>query len=90
MKNVSEDDFLSPDSDIFNPDRDEPHLPEDGAPPAAPPKDTNSHILPADDPRTDPASDIDSAELYDEGLASATEADTWDETEQRPKGIKIS
>ena len=74
--------------DLFDPVHDEPKLPNDGQPPAAPPTDTSKKQIPIDDPRTD--SDIDQTELYDEGLTSAAEADTWQEdSDDLEKGRKI-
>jgi hypothetical protein len=68
----SADDALEPKNDIFDPIRDEPRLAEDGAPPAAPADDTDS-TAPIDVPATDDG--IDSDELYQEGVAGATNAD---------------
>ncbi len=67
-----------PADDIFNPQRDEPHLPGDGRTPASPPTDTSKSRLPIDDPRTD--GEIDSAELYDEGMHAASGAEDGEET----------
>lgn len=55
----------------------DPRLTAGGPAPDGPPTNTSHRQLPADDPRTD--GEIDSNELYDEGLTSATEADTWEE-----------
>jgi hypothetical protein len=68
----SADDALEPKADIFNPIRDESKLAEDGDTPAAPADDIPS-TAPIDEPATDDG--IDSDELYQEGLAGATNAE---------------
>jgi hypothetical protein len=68
----SADDALEPENDIFDPIRDEEKLAEDGDPPAAPANDTHS-TAPIDEPATDDG--MDSDELYQEGVAGATNAD---------------
>ena len=68
----SADDALEPQSDIFNPVRDEDKLAEDNDPPAAPADDIHS-TAPIDEPATDAG--MDSDELYQEGVAGATNAD---------------
>lgn len=75
----SADDALEPADDIFNPNRDEEHLPQDGDSPAAPPTDVTGPgtNLPADYPQTDTG--IDAHERYDEGLAGAAETNSSEE-----------
>ncbi len=73
--------------DIFNPTRDEPHLPGDGTTPAAPANDTSKMRIDPTDPRTD--SDIDSAELYDAGLTTAASADTPEDSDDIERGERI-
>jgi len=68
----SADDALEPKDDIFDPIRDEERLAEDGDSPATPADDTHS-TAPIDEPSTDDG--IDSDELYQEGIAGATNAD---------------
>ena len=68
----SADDALEPQDDIYKPTRDEQRLPEDYDPPAAPASDIHS-IAPLDDPSTD--DQLDSDELYQEGVGGATNAD---------------
>lgn len=72
----SADDALEPADDVFSPTEDEERLPQDDAPPAAPPDDiagagTN---LPADYPQTDTG--MDTHEIYDEGVAAAAETNS--------------
>jgi hypothetical protein len=66
------DDRLEPEDDIFNPVRDEDKLAEDNDTPAAPADDIHSTV-PIDDPATD--DQLDSDELYQEGVSGATNAD---------------
>jgi hypothetical protein len=75
----SADDALEPADDIFNPLRDEEKLPQDGDSPAAPPSDITGAgtNLPIDDPHTDTS--VDQHEMYDEGLAGATETNSSQE-----------
>ena len=88
MTKLSEDDALQGKRDYFDPAKDGPHLAQDNDTPAAPATDTGSPAIPQDDPRTD--SQVDSQELYDEGLTSATEADTWhDDSDEHPKAHKL-
>ena len=68
----SADDALEPKDDIFNPARDEEKLAEDNDPPATPADDIHS-AAPIADPATDDG--VDSDELYQEGVAGATNAD---------------
>ena len=68
----SADDALEPKDDIFDPGRDEPRLAEDNSSPASPADDTNSKS-PIDEPATD--DQLDSDELYQEGVRGATNAD---------------
>lgn len=69
---------LEPPDDIFNPVVDEERLEEDHDPPASP---ARPHLttpkLPPDHPATD--TEIDTQELYDEGLTSATDYDAHEE-----------
>ena len=68
----SADDALEPKNDIFDPIHNEERLAEDGVPPAAPADDIYS-TAPIDEPATDDG--MDSDELYQEGVAGATNAD---------------
>jgi hypothetical protein len=68
----SADDALEPKDDIFGPKRDEEKLAEDGATPTAPADDIKS-AAPVDEPATD--DQMDSDELYQEGVSGATNAD---------------
>jgi len=68
----SADDALEPEDDIFDPIRDESRLAEDGDPPAAPADDIH-YSAPIDEPSTDDG--IDSDELYQEGVAGASNTD---------------
>lgn len=68
----SADDALEPRDEIFDPERDEEMLAEDNDPPAAPADDIHS-AGPIDEPSTD--DQMDSDELYQEGVAGATNAD---------------
>jgi hypothetical protein len=70
--NQSEDDALEPQDDIFNPAGNEEKLAEDNDPPAAPADDIRP-AAPIDHPATD--DQMDSDELYQEGVAGATNAD---------------
>lgn len=79
-KHQTPDDALEPGDEIFDPNTQTAHSRGDYATPSAPPTNTSRKKLSPDDPRTDAASDIDQQELYDEGLTSATEADTWEES----------
>lgn len=73
-------DPLQGDGDIYDPASDDSmKTAPDEQPPFTPPTNTSHKKLSPTDPRTDYASDIDSQELYDEGLTSATESDTWEE-----------
>jgi hypothetical protein len=65
------DRFVNGDDDIERPER-EPHLPEDGATPAAPATDVPGARIPLDHPQLDAASNIDIQEAYDEGLGNAS------------------
>ncbi len=66
------DDGLEPESDIFDPIHDEDKLDEDSDSPASPADDIHSKA-PIDEPATDDG--MDSDELYQEGVAGATNAD---------------
>jgi len=66
------DNRLEPEDDIFNPIRDEDKLAEDNDSPAAAADDIHS-TGPIDEPSTD--DQLDSDELYQEGVAGATNAD---------------
>lgn len=77
-KYQSPDDALEPGNELFDPNTQTAHSRDDYATPSAPPTNTSHKKLPPDDPRTD-YSDNDTQEIYDEGLTSATEADTWEE-----------
>jgi len=80
MKTDEPNDPLQGDEDIYDPATDENlKTSPDEQPPFTPPTNTSHKKLPIDDPRTDGASDIDSQELYDAGLTTATESDTWEE-----------
>jgi hypothetical protein len=68
----SADDALESHNHIFNPLHDEQKLAEDNDSPAAPADDIHS-VSPIDEPATD--SQLDSDELYQEGVAGATNAD---------------
>jgi hypothetical protein len=68
----SADDALEPKDDIFNPVLDEDKLADDFDPPASSADDIHSHV-PLDDPSTD--DEMDSDELYQEGISGATNAD---------------
>lgn len=68
----SADDALEPKDDIYNPRLDQSRLPNDYGPPAAPADDLDDQA-PIDDPSTD--DQLDSDELYQEGLGGATNAD---------------
>jgi hypothetical protein len=68
----SADDALEPKDGIFDPTRDEEKLAEDNDPPAAPADDIDS-AAPIDEPATD--DEMDSDELYQEGVAGATNAE---------------
>jgi hypothetical protein len=68
----SADDALEPRNGIFNPLRDEEKLAEDNDSPAAPADDIHS-AAPIDEPATDDG--MDSDELYQEGVAGATNAE---------------
>lgn len=81
--NQSADDALAPKDDVFNPLTDVPHLAEDNDPPAAPADDTGSKPTPSDHPQKD--SNIDTAELYDEGETSAAELDSQEENPEEPR-----
>lgn len=74
----SPDDALEPPDDIFNPELNQERLEEDNDPPAAPAK---PHLATPKLPPNHPATDtgIDSQELYDEGLTSATDYDAQQE-----------
>ncbi|HTB49169.1 MAG TPA: hypothetical protein VK712_03745 [Verrucomicrobiae bacterium] len=68
----SADDALEPRDDIFDPATDEEKLPEDNDSPAAPADDIHP-AAPIDEPSTD--DQMDSDELYQEGVAGATNTD---------------
>jgi hypothetical protein len=68
----SADDALEPQSDVFNSALDEEILAEDNDSPAAPADDIHATV-PIDDPSTD--DQLDSDELYQEGVAGATNAE---------------
>ena len=70
------DDGLEPENDIFDPLHDEEKLEEDNDTPAAPADDIHS-TAPIDDPSTD--DQLDSDELYQEGVSGATNADDEEE-----------
>jgi hypothetical protein len=75
-----------PKDDIFDPIRDEEKLPEDNDPPAAPADDADNRV-PVDDPETDDG--IDSDELYQEGLAGATNAEDEEvDPDEEPKPLE--
>jgi hypothetical protein len=73
--NQSVDDALEPTED-FQATQPQP-LAEDNDPPAAPADDQPASI-PPDHPLTD--AELDAQEVYDEGVASATDIDAQDET----------
>lgn len=75
QQNPGEDDAYNAASD------DSMKLSPDEQPPFTPPSNTSRKKLPQDDPRLDYGNDIDSQEVYDEGTTSATEADTWEESD---------
>lgn len=66
------DNGLEPEHDIFDPIHDEEKLAEDNDTPAAPADDIHSTV-PIDQPSTD--DQLDSDELYQEGVSGATNAD---------------
>jgi len=66
------DDRLEPEDDIFDPVHDEEKLAEDNDTPATPADDIHS-TAPIDEPSTD--DQLDSDELYQEGVSGATNAD---------------
>jgi hypothetical protein len=66
------DDRLESEDDIFDPIHDEEKLAEDNDTPAATADDIHSTV-PLDDPSTD--DQLDSDELYQEGVSGATNAD---------------
>lgn len=70
--------------DLFNPELDQPRLPNDYDHPAATPDDIEETIPPSHQ-ETD--TNVDPGELYDEGLSSATDIDAQheDETGERPE-----
>jgi hypothetical protein len=68
----SADDELEPQDDIYSPQRDQQKLPNDFGSPAEPADDVHSNV-PIDDPSTD--DQLDSDELYQEGISGATNAD---------------
>ena len=68
----SADDELEDNDGIYVPNRDQTRLPNDDDSPAAPPSDVHSHV-PIDDPSTD--DQLDSDELYQEGVSGVTNAD---------------
>ncbi len=70
------DPFQNRDDGFFNAKRDEPHLPQDYDTPASPPSDVKER-LPKDYPETD--TNIESSEVYDEGVTSATDVDAQEE-----------
>jgi hypothetical protein len=84
----SEDDELEPKDDIYNPELDEQKLLNDYETPFTPANDVHSHV-PIDDPSTD--DQLDSDELYQEGIGGATNADDeevdLDDEEPRPLDI---
>lgn len=72
-------DPLQTDGDIYDPASDDSmKTAPDEQPPFTPPTNTSHKKLSDFDPRTDYA-DIDSHQLYDEGLTSATDSDIWEE-----------
>jgi hypothetical protein len=68
----SADDALEPQDDIYKPKLDQQKLPNDYEPPTAPADDVHTGV-PIDDPSTD--DQLDSDELYQEGVSGATNAD---------------
>jgi len=68
----SADDALEPQDDIYNPKLDQQKLSNDYGSPAAPADDVRTDA-PVDDPSTD--DQLDSDELYQEGISGATNAD---------------
>lgn len=73
----SSDDALQTPGSLFRPNQDEPRLPQDYESPATPVEDTADNPAPPDHPETD--TNIDTHELYDEGLTAASELDTQHE-----------
>ncbi len=69
--NQSPDDALEPEDEVFDPLRDEEKLPGDYDSPATPAQDIRSGGR-VDEPSTD--DEMDSDELYQEGVAGATNA----------------
>ena len=80
------DPFQKRDDGFFNPRQDEPHLPQDYDPPAAPPSDVSDR-LPRDYPETD--SNLEPSEVYDEGITGATDIDESTETDE-PKERRVA
>jgi hypothetical protein len=82
----SADDALESPDDIFDPLRDEKKLAEDNSRPGAPADDIHSDA-PVDQPSTD--DQMDSDELYQEGVAGATNADDEEiGPDERPKPLE--
>lgn len=67
------DPFQDRDDGFFSPKHNQPHLPQDYDTPASPPADVAAR-LPRDYPETD--TNLESAEVYDEGVDGATDVDT--------------
>lgn len=83
MDDDTRTDPLQPPDDLFNPVRDEEHLPGDYDPPAAPAPDSHQGTqLPSDHPEFD--TDLEPEEVYDEGLLSATDIDAHEESSPPP------
>ncbi len=79
------DPFQNRDDGFYNPRHDDQHLPQDFDPPTGQPSDTKERS-PKDYPESD--SNIDSAELYDEGATSASGVDDQDDLDTDHQGVK--